>query len=146
MHLMVVTNPGGSAENNLLRRRRCRRPGFDPWVRKIPWRRAGKPTPGFLPGEPHGQRSLGGYSPQGHKESDTTERPILLQTKKETWDMTSTLCCSYSRRLYNSLAHRVRTYFNYLLTFRTDWLASKLLEGRDCALIIFVFFFFFLYF
>ena len=52
----------------------CGRPGFDPWVGKIPWRRKWQPTPGFLPGESHGQRSLVGYSPQGHKESDTTER------------------------------------------------------------------------
>ena len=36
----------------------CRRPGFDPWVGKIPWRRAGQPTPVLLPGESHGQRSL----------------------------------------------------------------------------------------
>ena len=36
---------------------------FDPWVGKIPWRRAGQPTPVFLPGESHGQRSLAGYSP-----------------------------------------------------------------------------------
>ena len=36
----------------------CRRPGFDPWVRKIPWRRKWQPTPVFLPGESHGQRSL----------------------------------------------------------------------------------------
>ena len=35
------------------------------WVRKIPWRRAWQPTPVFLPGEPHGQRSLTGYSPWG---------------------------------------------------------------------------------
>ena len=40
---------------------------------KIPWRRAWRPTPAFLPGESHGQRSLAGYSPQGHRESDTTE-------------------------------------------------------------------------
>ena len=45
----------------------------DPWVRKIPWRKSRQPTPGFLPGESHGQRSLVGYSPQHHKESDTTE-------------------------------------------------------------------------
>ena len=92
----------------------CRRPWFDPWVRKIPWRRdrlpvlvflgcsygsAGKesaynagapgsipglgrcpgdengnPTPGFLPGKSHGQRSLVGYSQSiGHKELDSTE-------------------------------------------------------------------------
>ena len=36
---------------------------FEPWVRKIPWRRAWQPTPVFLPGESHGQRSLAGYSP-----------------------------------------------------------------------------------
>ena len=42
---------------------------FDSWVRKIPWRRKWRPTPVFLPGEPHGQRNLSGYSPQGHKES-----------------------------------------------------------------------------
>ena len=35
------------------------------------------PTPGFLPGELHGQRSLVGYSPWGHKESDTTEQLTL---------------------------------------------------------------------
>ena len=42
--------------------RRCKRCGFDPWVGKIPWRRARQPTPVFLPGECHGQRSLAGYS------------------------------------------------------------------------------------
>ena len=49
-------------------------PRFSPWVRKIPWRRKWQPTPGFLPGEPHGQKSLAGYSPWGLKESDTTEQ------------------------------------------------------------------------
>ena len=46
----------------------CSRPkrhGFNPWVRKIPWRRAWHPTPVFLPGESHGQRSLVGYNPWG---------------------------------------------------------------------------------
>ena len=46
--------------------------GFDPCVRKIPWRRELQPTPAFLPGEFHGQRSLAGYSPWDRKESDTT--------------------------------------------------------------------------
>ena len=45
-----------------------------PWVGKISWRRKWQPTPVFLPGESHGQRSLAGYSPQGHKESDTAEQ------------------------------------------------------------------------
>ena len=44
--------------------KQCRRPGFSPWVGKIPWRRAWQPTPVFMPGEnPHGQRSLVGCSP-----------------------------------------------------------------------------------
>ena len=47
---------------------------FDPWVRKIPWRRKWQPTAVFLPGKSHGLRFLVGYSPWGRKESDTTER------------------------------------------------------------------------
>ena len=50
----------------------CRRPRFDLWVRKIPWRRKWQPTPVFLPGESHGQRSLGGYSPWGQQELNMT--------------------------------------------------------------------------
>ena len=45
----------------------CRWGEFDLWVRKIPWRRKWQPTPVFLPGKSHGQRSLTGYSPLGHK-------------------------------------------------------------------------------
>ena len=56
----------------------CRRRGFSPWVRKIPWRGKWQPTPVFLPGETHGWRSLVGYSPWGCKESGTTEQLILL--------------------------------------------------------------------
>ena len=52
----------------------CRRHGFYPWVRKVPWRRKWQPTPVFLPGESHGQGSLAGYSPWGGKELDTTEQ------------------------------------------------------------------------
>ena len=59
--------PGGSDGKGCA----CRRPGLDPWLGKTSWRRRWKPTPGFLPGRPHGQRSLVGYSPQGRKESDT---------------------------------------------------------------------------
>ena len=49
------------------------RPGFNPWVGKIPRRRKWQPTLVLLPGESHGQRTLVGYSPWGCKESDTTE-------------------------------------------------------------------------
>ena len=49
------------------------RPEFNPWVRKIPWRKEWQPTSVFLPGEFHGERSLAGYSPWGCKESDMIE-------------------------------------------------------------------------
>ena len=48
-------------------------PGFSLWVGKIPWRREQLPTPVFLSGKSHGQRSLAGYSPWGCKESNVTE-------------------------------------------------------------------------
>jgi len=54
-------------------------PGFNPWVGKIPWRRAWQPTPVFLSGESHGQRSLVGYSPWGPKDLDMTEQLSIAQ-------------------------------------------------------------------
>ena len=54
--------------------RRHKRRGFDPWVRKITWRRKWQPAPVFLPGKSHGQRSLAGYSPQGHKSQTRLSR------------------------------------------------------------------------
>ena len=53
---------------------RFKRCGFNPWVGKIPSRRAWKPTLVFMPAESHGQRTLAGCSPWGRKESDTTEQ------------------------------------------------------------------------
>ena len=50
----MVKTPSASAGD-------IKRPGFDPWVKKIPWRRKWQPTPVFLPGESLGQRSLAGY-------------------------------------------------------------------------------------
>ena len=52
----------------------CGRPRFHPWVGKTPGRREWLPTPVFLPGEFHGQRTLVGFSLWGHIESDTTEQ------------------------------------------------------------------------
>ena len=56
----------------------CRRRRFSPWVGKIPWRREWQPTPVFLPGKSHGQKSLAGYSPWGRKELDMTEHEASL--------------------------------------------------------------------
>ena len=52
----------------------CRKPRVNPWVGKILWRMKWRPTPVLLPGKSHGQRSVVGYSPWGHKELDMTER------------------------------------------------------------------------
>jgi len=66
--------PGGaSGKESTCQYRRLKGHGFDPWVGKIPWRRAFQPIPVFLPGESDRQRGLVGYSPSGHKELDTTE-------------------------------------------------------------------------
>ena len=60
--------PGGdSGKESTCQCRRRKRRGFDPWVRKIPWRRKWQPPLVFLPGAFHGQRSLVGYNPRGHK-------------------------------------------------------------------------------
>ena len=67
--------PGGSE----VKASACRRPGFDPWVGKIPWRRKWQPSPVFWSGKSHGQRSLVGYRPGGRKESDTTEQLHLIR-------------------------------------------------------------------
>ena len=64
---------GASGKEPACQCRRQKRHGFNPWVRKIPWRRKWQPTLGFLPEESHGQRNLAGYSPWDHKESDMTE-------------------------------------------------------------------------
>ena len=66
-----------SGKNSACQCRRHRRYRFDPWVRKIPWRRKWQSTPVFLPGIFHGQRNLAGYSPQGCKKSDKTEQLIM---------------------------------------------------------------------
>ena len=63
--------PGGSEGKRICLQ--CRRSGFVSWVGKIPWRREWQPAPVFLPGEFHGQRSLGCYSPWGCKELHTID-------------------------------------------------------------------------
>ena len=81
--------PGNSAGKE------CGRPGFDPWVGKIPWRRERLPAPVFWPGE-----SQGLYSPWGRKESDTTEQFSLSHF-----------------RTYQRVLHIVRVLFHKNLNF-----------------------------
>ena len=68
--------PGGTSDKEpVCHCRRCKRHMFNPWVRKIPWRREWQPTSVFLPVESRGQRSWADYSPWDHKELDMTKVP-----------------------------------------------------------------------
>ena len=69
---------------------------LDPWVSKIPWRRAEQPTLVFLSGESHGERSIVGYSPWGHKASD------MIQGTSHTH--------THTRNTGNSPQYSVMTY------------------------------------
>ena len=80
---------GSSAVNSPPKCKSCE---FDPCVGKISWRRKWQPIPAFLPGKSHGQRSLPGYSPWGHKELDVTKHACTQ------------LCiykCSLTNRIFN---------------------------------------------
>ena len=97
---LVVENPPCNAVDL-----RCR---FDPWVGKIIWRRAWQPTPVFLLGKSHEQRSRVGYSPQGCKELDMTEvtqhtHTTLVSIKKE-----KERGLHYSRNVLKLLQHQTR--------------------------------------
>ena len=77
---------GGTTDKESCQVRRCKRCRLDPWVGKIPWRRAWHPTPVWLPGEPHGQRNWQALKSIGsqrarHNRSDTykcTQQQSLL--------------------------------------------------------------------
>ena len=73
----------------------CRSCRLDPWVGKIPWRKAWQPIPVFLPGESQGQRSLVGYSPWGHKRVGhnwVTEHVCMPQLDSMSWRIKTLIC------------------------------------------------------
>ena len=70
-----------SSKESTYQCRKYKRYRFDPWVQKISWSKKWQPTPVFLPGKYHGQRSLMDYSPQGGKGSDTTEQLSMHTTQ-----------------------------------------------------------------
>ena len=69
--VLVVKNLPANAGNI----KRCR---FNPWFRKVPWRRAWQPTQVFLPRESYGPWGLAGYNPYGLRESDIAEANVLI--------------------------------------------------------------------
>ena len=76
----------------------CRRCGFNPWVRKTPWRRKWQPTQVFLPGNSQGQRSLVGNSPWGHKRLGHDW--VIKQHPITTLCLNSTLCFALEEVLF----------------------------------------------
>ena len=72
---LLARTAGTSGEESDCQRRRRHRRALR--FGKVPWRRKWQPSPVLLSGESHGQRSLVGYSPRGHKESDTTEHTVI---------------------------------------------------------------------
>ena len=128
------------AENLLPNAGDVNRQGFNPWVNKVPWRSAWQPTPVFLPGESHGQRTLVGYSPQGFKESDMTEATWLswLSLKYHqhflyifNWRIIALQCCvGFCPITWISHKHIyicTHTYIPFLLTLPPAPLSSILL-------------------
>ena len=86
--------PGGPmVKESSCQYRRCR---FDPWVRKIPWRRKWQATPVFLFGKCHGQRSLTACSPWGCKESDMT------------WQLNNNVCVSVCVSVYLRITYIIK--------------------------------------
>ena len=97
--------------------KRC---GFDPWVGEIPWRREWQPTPVFLPGESHGQKSLVGYGAIGlqsirHKQLGTHTSGLYIFRSHAYWECLQAL---ENKLSWNSeTAHFTQlTYFSAQLT------------------------------
>ena len=89
----------------------CRRPGFNSWVGKVPWRRKWQSTPALLPGKSHGWRSLIGYSPWGRKESDMTERFHYSLLPRHSWSVHHTSVQRYDEQLHHFLSVLVPSFF-----------------------------------
>ena len=104
----MVKNPPAIAS----RHKRCK---FNPWVGKIPWRRAWQPTPVLLPGEFHGRRSLADYRLWGHKGSDTTKQPITALLSSVQFSSVAqscpTLCNPRNRSMPGLPVHHQRPEF-----------------------------------
>ena len=76
---------------------------------RSPWRRAWQPTPVFLPEESHGQRSLAGYSPWGHKESGTTEATERSAAHTEVFhEHTGHICPSLSFKPWGTAFEKIQ--------------------------------------
>ena len=105
----------------------CRRPRFDLWVGKTPWRRKWQPTPVFLPGEFQGQSSLVGYSPWGRRVGHDWATNTHTLDQKDHWSSEIYLSLfivislfSYFYLLLWDYPHRLSTYDIQIQAFCFD--------------------------
>jgi len=130
--LLLCHFPGGSVVKESTCQ--CRRHGFDPWFRNIPWRRKWQPTSVLFLGKSHGQRSLVGFSPWGCKESDTAEH-TSFHTSKELLDLTQK-AQSMSGKMDKLVLNDIRNFvFLWKILLRRwkdklDW--EKIFANRIC--------------
>ena len=103
LSMEVGTTGGASGKESACQCRRHKGGWFNPWVGKMTWRRAWQPTAVFLLGESHGRRRLAGYSPQGHKEADTTEATQHTQGQQEGFQKVACVLPRFSVRLFATL-------------------------------------------
>ena len=94
--------PGGSGGQRACLQ--CGRPGFDPWVGKIPWRRKCQPTPVLLPGKSHRRRSLQCRGSQivGHNWAASQTKPQKLLTSFWFYFIGISFCCALKMRQWNA--------------------------------------------
>ena len=118
--------PGGaSGKEPPCQCRRHNRGGFDPWVEQSPWRRAWQPTPVLSPGDTHGQRSLVGYRPWGHKETGLERLSAKCQqgSQHTVW--------LHGERLMKSFKYDDCIYEKIIYTFR-KWSACVPCDVEHC--------------
>ena len=119
-HHMVRLPCGSAGKEPCCQCKRCKRRGFHPCVRRIPWRMKWPLAPVLLPGKPHGQRSLAGSCPWGHKESDTPE-------------------CACTRQVVNSGTFPLHlvwpAFLNYIRRRWCTWccMLSEAQERKSCS-------------
>ena len=109
MELTRISESGARGEEPTCQGRRHKSLRLNPWVEKIPCRMKWQPTPVCLPGESHGQRSLLGYSPWGHKESDANEA---------TWHDNEHVSCHEAEKRFQTEKPKKITLHFYISKFR----------------------------
>ena len=121
--------PGDAVVKNLPAMQETRRSEFDPCVGKIPWKRKWQPTPVFLPGKFHAQRSIAGYSPWDHRvRHNWTRTQAHTYEEKLPWvcnQWTQLLLCILQNTLKENPEHYSQDYSRPLTL---NWTWQKELE------------------